>query len=481
MLSYKPAAWIQDRFVTIGGEPALKIESPWTGELIAEIPNAGADLVDEAAGSAEQAFKHNRSVSSTDRCEWLTRAAAEIERRAEEFIEASVRYIGKPRRAAAFETQRTVAFMRSVVQQLAGFGGEVVPLDSTKAGAGLLGFARRVPYGVVAAVTPFNAPANLLMQKLAPALATGNAVVVKPSPEGTLTALLIAQCLSEAGLPAGLCNVVPGGAVEAQALAAHRSVAVVTITGGTAAGEALARAAGAKKFIGELGGNSPNIVLADADVADAAKRICVSGFEAAGQQCISAQRIIVEAAVYEAFLEKFVEESRRLKVGDPASAETDVGPVVNTRSADRIVKMIEDTVAVGAKLQTLPQRKGCLLFPTILTEAPIESRAVQEEIFGPVVVVMKAKDEKGALAIANDCQFGLQGSVFTRSLASAIRVTEQLNVGSVWVNEGSRFRLDNYPFGGVGRSGHGREGTRYALEEYTQWKFTGIRLPPEAV
>jgi acyl-CoA reductase-like NAD-dependent aldehyde dehydrogenase len=255
-------------------------------------------------------------------------------------------------------------------------------------------------------------------------------------------------------------------------------VAVVTITGGTAAGEALARVAGAKKFIGELGGNSPNIVLADADLADAAKRIAASGFEAAGQQCISAQRVIVEEAVYDEFLPIFIQEARKLKVGDPALPDTDVGPVINKRAADRIMEMIESAVAEGAKLQTKPDRNNCLIAPTIVTDAAVQSRIVQQEIFGPAVAVLRARNAQDALDLANNCEFGLQGSVFTRSLDAAIRLSEGLNTGSVWINEGSRFRLDNYPFGGMGRSGHGREGARFALEEYTQWKFTGIRLPP---
>jgi acyl-CoA reductase-like NAD-dependent aldehyde dehydrogenase len=473
-------AWIDGKPALVDGGASIDITAPWLGKPIATIRCGGTDLVDRAVRSASAAFLRCRATPLAERIDWLNHGADQIERMVDEFIGISVLDIGKPMRAARFETLRTAAFMRSVAQQASCLGGEVVPLDATRAGAGLLGLTRRVPYGVVAAVTPFNAPANLLMQKLAPALAAGNAVVVKPSLEGTRTALLIAQCLKNAGVPDGLCNIVPGGVPEATALAAHRLVAVVTITGGTAAGEALARVAGAKKFIGELGGNSPNIVLADADLADAAKRIAASGFEAAGQQCISAQRVIVEEAVYDEFLPIFIQEARKLKVGDPALPDTDVGPVINKRAADRIMEMIESAVAEGAKLQTKPDRNNCLIAPTIVTDAAVQSRIVQQEIFGPAVAVLRARNAQDALDLANNCEFGLQGSVFTRSLDAAIRLSQGLNTGSVWINEGSRFRLDNYPFGGVGRSGHGREGARFALEEYTQWKFTGIRLPTAA-
>jgi acyl-CoA reductase-like NAD-dependent aldehyde dehydrogenase len=239
----------------------------------------------------------------------------------------------------------------------------------------------------------------------------------------------------------------------------------------------LARAAGAKKFIGELGGNSPNIVLADADIDDAVKRIVPSSFEASGQQCISTQRIIVEAAVFETFLARFAAATQKLKVGDPALTETDLGPVVSARAAKRICEMIEDARARGCRIIASGSSEGCVIHPTIVVDPPDGTRLIREEVFGPVVVVMRAADVDDAIRMANDCEFGLQGSCFTSSLSTAFRMSEEVRVGSLWINEASRFRLDNYPFGGVGRSGVGREGLPYAFEEYTQLKFTGIRIP----
>jgi acyl-CoA reductase-like NAD-dependent aldehyde dehydrogenase len=288
---------------------------------------------------------------------------------------------------------------------------------------------------------------------------------------------MIADAFSSGGTPAGLVQVVTGDRAEALALSGSPGVDVVTLTGGTAAGDALARAAGAKRFVGELGGNSPNIVLADANIDDAVARIVPSSFEASGQQCISTQRIIVEAPVFDTFLERFITATSKLRVGDPSRSDTDLGPVVSTRAAQRILEMIEDARNRGCRIVTASAPDGCMIHPTIVVDPPAGTRLIREEVFGPVVVVIRAADIGDAIRIANDCEFGLQGSCFTSSLSSALRMSEEVRVGSLWVNEASRFRLDNYPFGGVGRSGVGREGLPYAFEEYTQTKFTGIRLP----
>ncbi len=453
------------------------IIDPWTGSVCFSVTGAGAAGAAAAVAQAKAAFQQNRYTATVKRSGWLEAAAAAVEQRSERLVQIIVRAIGKPRRAAEVEVRRSVAFIRTCAQQVHRLGGEVIPLDTVPAGARLFGFTRRVPYGVIAAVTPFNAPSNLLIQKLAPAIVTGNAVVIKPSLQGTEVARDIAAAFADGGMPRDLVQVVTGDSAEALALAANPDVALVTLTGGTAAGEALARAAGAKRFVGELGGNSANVVLADADIDDAATKIAPSAFEASGQQCISAQRVIVEGAAFDPFLDKFVAAAAKLKVGDPRLPDTDLGPVVSRRAADRIEAMVQDARDRGCRVVALGQRKECVIPPIIVVDPPADARLVTEEVFGPVAVVMRAADVDDAIRIANDCPFGLQGSCFTSSLDSAFRMSERLNVGSLWINEGSRFRLDNYPFGGVGRSGVGREGLPYALEEYTQLQFTGIRFP----
>ncbi len=452
---------------------------PIDESVASQIIESDAKVVDAAVKHAHAAFLKHQDATTGKRVEWLLAAADAIDKIEGELVRSLIRFIGKPRRAATFEAKRVGTFIRACAAQVPHLMGEVLPLDVTAAGAGRFGFTTRVPYGVVAAVTPFNGPANLLIQKVAPALAVGNAVVVKPSPPGTEVALLMAQAVKTAGVPDGLFNVVPGGRESAKLLAAHPLVAVVTVTGSTAAGNELARAAGAKKFIGELGSNAANIVCADADLNDAATRIAGAAFEASGQQCISAQRVIVERPVFDRFLELFVAAAKKLKVGDPDDAAIDVGPMVSSAAADRVEAMVEDAVAKGAKLVLEPQRRGAILGPAIVAEAPPHARLMREEAFGPVVVVQSVADVDAALELANSSEFGLQGACFTTSLETAFKVSRKLRVGSLWINDASRFRLDTYPFGGVGASGFGREGVRYAMEELSQWKFTGMRLNPQ--
>jgi len=465
----------------IGG--AAKFDAPFSAlvcpiddRVESEIIESDAKVIDAAVRHAHAAFLKHRDATVARRVAWLNAAAEAIDRIESELVRSLIRFIGKPRRAATFEAKRVGAFIRACAAQLPHLAGEVLPLDAAAAGADRFGFTTRVPYGVSAAVTPFNGPANLLIQKVAPALAVGNAIVVKPSPPGTEVALLLARAMKEAGIPDGLYNVVPGGREAARLLAAHALVALVTVTGSTAAGNELARAAGAKKFVGELGSNAANIVCADADLADAATRIAGAAFEASGQQCISAQRVIVERPVFDRFLDLFVAAANKLKVGDPEDAATDVGPMVSVAAADRVAQMIDDAVSKGGKLVLKPQRHGAVLGPAIVANAPPEARLMREEAFGPVVVVQSVADVDAALELANSSEFGLQGACFTASLETAFKVSRKLRVGSLWINDASRFRLDSYPFGGVGASGFGREGVRYAMEELSQWKFTGMRL-----
>lgn len=468
--------WIHGAAKTVASPKFTSLVSPVDETVVAKIIDPDAETVDAVVKDAHAAYLANRESTIATRVAWLNAAADAVEKAEAAIVQSLIRAIGKPRRAATFEAKRSAQFLRVTAQQLPHLGGEVLPLDTTPLGAGRFGFTTRIPYGVVAAITAFNAPANLLVQKMAPALAMGNATVAKPSLPGTEVALIIAEALKKAGLPDGLFNVLPGGRETALALVAHPRVSLVTLTGSTAAGHALVRAAGAKKFVAELGSNAANLVCADADLADAATKIAGAAFEASGQQCISAQRIIVEKAVYERFLELFVAAAKKLKVGDPGDNETDVGPMVSREAADRVQGMVDDAVKKGARLALAPTRKGCILGPAIVTEASPEARLFLEEAFGPVVVVQSVADVDAALAAANSSEFGLQGACFTLSLETAFKVSRKFNVGSLWINEASRFRLDTYPFGGVGSSGFGREGVRYAMEELSQWKFTGIRL-----
>jgi acyl-CoA reductase-like NAD-dependent aldehyde dehydrogenase len=462
---------------TVAGPRARSVQlvSPVTLKEVGQIDDADDEICRQAVETAQAAFLANRGAAAAQRIKWLHDAAIRLEDAAAEIAKLIVVDIGKPRRAASFEVGRAVQFVRACAAQLQTLGGEMLPLDATPMGVGHLGYTRRVPYGVVVAVTPFNAPANLLIQKVAPALAAGNAVIVKPHPAGARTALAIAAAFAEAGLPPGLFNIVTGDREPVQKLVVHPLVRAVTFTGGTAAGEAIARAAGAKKLIAELGSNAANVVLADANLVDAAKRIASAGFEASGQQCVSAQRVIVDASVYDAFVGHFVSAARALKVGHPDEPDTDVGPMISLAAAERVMSMAADAIARGARYALEPVRRDCLVSPGILVDAPRDSAIWMSEVFGPLVVVERVSGVDEALQAANDSPFGLQGSVFTRDLSVALRFADEFDVGAMWVNEASRFRLDTYPFGGMKQSGYGREGVRYAIEELSQLKFIGIR------
>ena len=469
--------WISGKPFTAGGGKTEDLLSPWDGSHVATVEMANEATIDAAIKSARSAFDENKMATPAQRALWLRQAADEVDGVKEQIANITMRALGKPKRACGFEAGRVSQLLRLCAEELLRMEGEVLPLDALPMGAGRFGFTRHYPHGVIAAFTPFNAPSNLLMQKVAPALAVGNAVVIKPAFEGVGEALLIAEAFSRAGVPDGLVNVVACRRDVTGYLVGHKDVAVVTLTGGTAAGEALAKAAGAKPFIGELGGNSANIVCDDADVKDAAKRIAPSAFEASGQQCISAQRIIVQETVLEEFLKYFVEAAEGMNVGDPTLETTDVGPMVNAAAADRVEEMVNEALENGAVAALPLKRKNAVIFPTILVRPPSDARVVCEEIFGPVAVIISASDLDHAIQIANNSEFGLQSSCFTSNLETAFRVSEELHVGSVWINEGSRFRMDTTPFGGVGSSGYGREGIKYAMQELSYIKFTGIRFP----
>ena len=454
----------------------LELVQPEEGRVGAILAEAGAQGVALAVENASEAFAAHRRSTLHERSGWLRSMAAALGGGAEDVATTICEDVGKPIRAARFEARRGAEFIEACAAAVLQLGGEVVPLDAAPNGAGHFGFTRRVPYGVVAGVTPFNAPVNLLVQKVAPALAAGNAIVVKPALPGTRTALMLARLFVDAGLPPGLFNVVTGDKETAVALASHPAVRAVTFTGGTAGGEALIKAAGTKKFVSELGSNAANIVMADADIADAAGKIAAAAFEASGQQCISAQRVLVERAVFDGFVERFVAAAAKLKVGRADDPATDVGPMVHAAAAERVIAMCEDTIARGARYALQPIRRGCSVSPGILVDVSCAARLWSEEVFGPIAVVMPFDGIDEAISLANDSPFGLQGAVFTSSLSTAMKFSEEFDVGSLWVNEASRFRLDTYPFGGMKSSGTGREGVRYAIEELSQLKFTGFKI-----
>jgi acyl-CoA reductase-like NAD-dependent aldehyde dehydrogenase len=465
----------------LGGDPApagagaFDLIDPQTAKPIGSIVEAGEAGVAAAVALAKSAYEANRKSSVHQRVKWLKDGAAALRKAVDDIAPIISQDVGKPIRVCRGEIARGAEFIEAVAACLPQMNGEVLPLDATAPGEGHFGFTRRIPYGVVAGIIPFNGPINLLVQKVAPAIAAGNAIVTKPHPAGTRTALKLAELFQAAGWPKGLFTVLTGDKAAAAGLVAHPDVRCVSFTGGTAGGDALARLAGAKKFVAELGSNAANIVLADADIGDAAKKIAGAAFEASGQQCISAQRVLVEKPVLEKFVEAFVTAAKALHVGRADDPKSDVGPMVSAAAADRVMGMCEDAIKRGATYALKPVRDGATVSPGILVQVPNQARLWCEEVFGPIAIVTPFEGIDEALRLANDSAFGLQGALFTSNLKAAFRFADDFEVGCLWVNEPSRFRVDVYPFGGVKNSGVGREGIRYAVEEMSQLKFVGIR------
>lgn len=456
------------------GQQTFPLVAPETGATIGRIEEAGAKGVDLAVRSALAASRIARAAPVHQRIAWLHACAQALAGAAEEIAALICEDVGKPIRVARVELRRGVEFIEACAAALPSINGEVLPVDATAPGAGRLGFTRHVPYGIVAGITPFNAPVNLLVQKMAPAIAAGNSFIAKPAPAGSRTALRLAELFANAGLQKGLFNVVTGDRETAAALAAHADVRVVSFTGGTAGGDALARIAGAKKFLAELGSNAANIVLADARIEEAAKKIAAAAFEASGQQCISAQRVLVHRDVAETFTAQFAQAATALKVGSARDASTDVGPMVSAAAAERVMQFCADATARGARTILQPKRDGAIVSPGIFASVQREARLWCEEVFGPIALVETFSTLDEAIELANDSPFGLQGAVFTQSLPAALRFADDFDVGALWINEASRFWLDLYPFGGMKQSGVGREGVRYAIQEYSQTKFIGM-------
>jgi glyceraldehyde-3-phosphate dehydrogenase (NADP+) len=468
------APWVGGRAEPDPRREADLRRSPYDDRPLGTVELAADDDVECALAGADAAWREHRRRPAHERAAWLREAADELTRHSDDLVGAVVDLIGKPVAAARVEVGRGPQLLRLAAEELARFHGDNLALGGVPGGDDRWGLTRREPIGVVAAITPFNAPVNLFLQKVAPALAVGDAVVAKPAPEAAIVALQLAEILSSA-VPAGLVNVVPGGADLAVRLASDPRVGVVSLTGGVAAGTAVSAAAGPKPVLLELGSNAANIVCADADLDDAAARIATAAFGAGGQQCISAQRVIVDHAVFEPFLERFSRAAAALVVGDPRDPATDIGPLVHARRRAAVEGMVDDALARGASLVLDGRSDGPCLGPTIVVGAPREALVWCDEIFGPVAVVVPAESVDHAVEQANDSPFGLQSACFTRDLDTALRVAEDLRSGSVWINDSTRFRLDTYPFGGYGLSGVGREGVRYAMEALSHLKFVGVR------
>jgi acyl-CoA reductase-like NAD-dependent aldehyde dehydrogenase len=468
-----------ERKLLIGGEWVdtgdwIDIRSPYSGESVGRVAKAGADETRRAIDAAEQAMEE--PLPAHKRAEVLVKVAGYLGRRHDEVARTISDEAGKPMKAARVEAQRAMSTYTMAAVEARKLAGEMVPMDAAQAGEGKLAFTLRRPIGVVGAISPFNFPLNLVAHKIAPALAAGCAVVLKPAAQTPLSALLLAELEQEAGLPPGWLNVVVGPSAEiGDVLVEDERVKLLSFTGSVPVGWSLRERAPRKRVVLELGNATPVIVEADADLDAAATKLAANAFSFAGQSCISVQRIYVQEQVYEAFVDAFVPKVEALRLGDPADEETDVGPVIDGDARDRILAWIDEARDRGARVLTGGELDGELIRPTVITDAAPELKVSCEEVFGPVCTVNAYDSLDDAIALANGTRFGLQAGIFTTRLETALRAAEELEFGGVTVNEAPTFRSDQMPYGGVKDSGNTREGPAYAIRELTEERLVVIQ------
>lgn len=425
-------------------------------------------MIDTAIAATVEGAAAMRVLPLHARQRILRTVSDELTRRREDLAHVLAREAGKPIRHARAEVSRAAVTFSLAAGETAALKGEAMPLDVSPNGERRLGITRRMPLGAIAGITPFNFPLNLVAHKVAPALASGNAIVVKPASATPLSALRLAEIIHEAGAPPGACNVIPCTATDAAALVTDERIAMVSFTGSAQVGWGIKGSCGKKKVCLELGGNAAVIVEPDADLHAAIPRIVSGGYAYAGQVCISVQRVYVHESAMETFLPAYVERVQSLKVGNPLDEETDVGPVIDDAAADRIEAWIREAVDAGGRLLLGGRRTGRLIAPAVLADVPESCAVVCEEAFAPLTVVEPYADLTDALNAVNRSRFGLQAGVFTGSLATAFRAFAALEVGGVVINDSSVFRVDSMPYGGVKDSGFGREGVASAILEMTE-------------
>ncbi len=455
----------------------MEIRDPQDSSLIDTVPQASAADMRLAIGAAVAAAETARRWPTHQRMAVLSAAADNVARAHEHFARTIAREGIKTIREARKEVTRCVETLRLCAEEARRLTGETIRFDQRPGGENRTGYTRREPVGVVGAITPFNDPLNLVAHKVGPAIAAGNTIIVKPHEATPLSALLLAQALDEAGLPAGILQVITGlGTEVGDILVSDPRVRMISFTGGRATGEAVMRRAGLKKISAELGSNSPVIVMPDAGL-DCALEATVSGaFWAAGQNCLHVQRVLVHEQVYDYFRDRFVAAAEAYRVGDKLDETTDMGPLINEAAAQRVEQLVDEAVAAGARLLTGGERRGTFFAPTILEDVPDDCTLAHQEVFGPVTLLYRFRTLPEAIDQANELDYGLQAGIFTRDLSTAFTAIQELHCGGVMVNESSDYRIDAMPFGGVKGSGLGREGVPFAVEEMTELKVVCFNL-----
>lgn len=452
------------------------VRNPYTGEAVAHVCQAGRPEVDRAVQSSVDGAVAMRQLPSHGRATILEKTAHALQARQEEFARTMTIEVGKPVADARREVGRAIQTCAIAAEEAKRIGGEVVPLDWSPGMESHWGMTRRFPIGPILGITPFNFPLNLVIHKVAPALAAGNSILIKPAPQAPLTALLLGELLLEAGVPQGAVNVVPCDNRVAEQLVIDPRFKLLSFTGSAPVGWMLKAKSGKKKVVLELGGNAAVIVEPDADLDYVTQRCVTGGFSYAGQTCISVQRIFVHESVVETFTDRLVARVQQLKTGDPSDEQTVVGPLIDGGAAQRVEGWIGEAVAQGAQLLSGGTRTGSVVQPTVLSQVTGSMKVSCQEVFGPLVTVTAYDDFETVLKAVNESEYGLQAGLFTQHVGRIFQAFERLEVGAVLANEIPTFRADHMPYGGVKDSGIGREGVRYAIEDMTDPKLLVLNL-----
>ena len=464
------------------GDIVSPVVDPFTGKLVAQVTQATESDIEQAVASTFSAAAPMRQLPSHARYDMLQRIATLLDRRRDEFTHTITTEAGKPITDAKREVSRAIQTFTVAAEEARRIPGEVLPLDWTPGFDTHVGLLRRFPIGPILGITPFNFPLNLVAHKVAPALASGNPILIKPAPQTPLTALLLGEVALEAGVPPGGLNIVPCDNLLAERMVGDPRFKLLSFTGSASVGWMLKAKCGKKKVTLELGGNAAVVIESDADIEFAAQRCAAGGFGYAGQTCISVQRIFVHHSITDLFTTKLLMHVARLKMGDPTDETTSIGPLIDDAAAQRVEGWIGEAVADGARVLLGGKRRGSLVEATVLSNVKPEMKVSCREVFGPVVTVTPYRQLSEAVALLNQSDFGLQAGIFTQDINKIFYVYRHVEVGAVLANEIPTFRADHMPYGGVKDSGLGREGVRAAIEDMTEPRMLIMNLkePPNS-
>lgn len=450
--------------------------NPYTGEVIDTVPISHLNNVDKAIEAANNAKKFLQEMSAFKISNKLFNVCDKLKENRDDFAELLTKEVGKPINESYVELDRSVETLKLAAEEAKRIYGESVPLDAGLNGKGFFAFTQKLPLGVVAAITPFNYPLNLTIHKIAPAIAAKNTVIIKPPTNAPLTVMKFAELVNEE-FPDGVINVITGyGSEVGDALVASQKIDKISFTGSVLTGLLIAQRAGMKKVTLELGGNDPLVVLDDANVDAAVKGVINGAYLNAGQVCMGVKRIIVQEGIYNKFKTRLVEETSKIKMGNPMDKSTQLGTLISEKAAMQVEETVNNAVNAGAEILTGGKRNGAFYEATVIDKVTPDMDLVVNETFGPVAPLIKVKTVDEAIQIANATEYGLQAGVFTENYKNAMRCANEIEAGTVFINKQSTFRTDNMPFGGFKNSGCGKEGIKYAVEEMTKTKLIGLNL-----